>query len=257
MGMIEKLSSRRHGVDGSAPTPPAQTKYDGRDRLRAAADALQKAQACVKDLEQRLNRLNTIVSDADAAHGALQAAIAADGGVALERYGNGQAGNEPIAALIAAKENTARAARAAKAALPSVEAMLAKARAEVTRLEGVKFDAMIVYLKTRASSEHRAFVQSFNALCKSYDTLCGIAVALDATGHSEMMTSGLPLPIKVPGFNMGTGAAHGPSETVTMFHGPNETTINNATSDWIRARERLMENAEADLHDLIGQTETQ
>ena len=191
MGVF-KMNDRRHGVGGSAPTPPAASKYDGRDRLRAAAKALADGQACVADLEARLNRLGTIISDADAAHDALQQAITADGGVALEKYGNGNAANEPIAALIATKENTAKAASAAKAALPSVQDMLAKARAEVTRLEGVKFDAMIVFLKTRAADEHQIYVKAFQAMCKSYDKLCGIATALSATGHSDMMTSRPP-----------------------------------------------------------------
>lgn len=254
MGIISSLNGhKRHGVGGSAPTPPAN-KYDGRDRLRAAAKALADGQACVADLEARLNRLGTIISDADAAHEALQQAITADGGVALERYGNGNAANEPIAALIATKENTARAASAAKAALPSVEDMLAKARAEVTRLDKVKFDALIVYLKTRAADEHRAFLKSFDSLCKGYDSLCGIAFALSATGHSEMMTSGLPMEIAVPGFNMNTGPGSGPSERVTMARSADEDAIRRATADWMKARERLAKDPDADIDDLIGAT---
>lgn len=252
---VFKMNERRHGVGGSAPTQPSTRQYDGRERLRAAAKALGEAQACVADLETRLGRLGTIMGDADAAHEALQAAITADGGVALERYGNGQAANEPIAALIATKENTARAASAAKAALPSVEDMLSKARAEVTRLEGVKFDALIVYLKTRANDEHRAFLKSFNAMCKSYDTLCGIAVALSATGHSDMMTSGAPMPIKVPGFNMNNGPGFGPSEPVTMARGADEDAIARTTADWMKARERLSSDADADIDDLISSPE--
>lgn len=251
MGVIEKLT-KRHGVGGSAPTPPSTKAYDGRDRLRAASDALTQAQACVADLEAQFNRLHIIVSDADAANEALQQAITADGGVALAAYGNGTASNEPIAALIATKEDTARAASAAKAALPRVEDMLAKARAEVVRLEGVKFDAMIVYLKTRAADQHRAYLKAFNAMCASHDALCGIAVALAATNHSEMMTSGAPLPIKAPGFNMNIGAGHGPSESVTMMHAPREDKIGKATADWMQARERLADDPNADIDDLIG-----
>jgi hypothetical protein len=101
--------------------------------------------------------LNAIVSDADAAQAALQDAIAADGGVALEAYGAGNASNQPIAQLVATKENTTKAASAARDALPGVNDMLAKARAEVARLEGVKFDAVIVFLKTRARDEHEAY----------------------------------------------------------------------------------------------------
>jgi hypothetical protein len=252
MGVIEKLNDRkRHGVGGAAPTPPA-SKYDGRKRLRAAAKALSEAQECVADLETRFKRLHTIVSDADAAHDALQQAITADGGVALEAYGNGKAGNEPIAALIATKENTARAASAAKAALPNVEDMLAKARAEVARLEGVKFDAMIVYLKTRAADEHRAYLKAFNAMCGSHDALVGIAVALSATGHSDMMTTGAPLPIGVPGFNLNTGPGYGPSERATMTHSARDDKVEGAKANWMQARERLNSDPNADIDDLVG-----
>lgn len=251
MGIVQKLSEKRHGLGAAAPTPPAKATHDGRERLRFAAAELAKASDCVADLEARLNRLTTIISDADAAHAALQKAIAADGGVALEAYGAGKASGQPIAKLVAAKDNTAKAASAAKDALPGVQDMLAKARAEVSRLEAVKFDAVIVYLKTRASEEHRSFIRAFNALCGSYDRLCGIAVALSATGHAEMMTTGLPVSIAVPGFNMGTGPSHGPSERVTMGHGPSEAKIGHATAQWMQARERLMKDADADLSDLI------
>jgi hypothetical protein len=134
----------------------------------------------------------------------------------------------------------------------SVEDMLAKARAEVVRLEGVKFDAMIVYLKTRAADEHRAYLKAFNAMCASHDALVGIAVALAATGHAEIMTSGAPLPIRVPGFNMNTGPGHGPSETVTLTHSASDGKVGRATADWMQARERLASDPNADIDDLIG-----
>jgi hypothetical protein len=115
----------------------------------------------------------------------------------------------------------------------------AKARAEVAGLEGVKFDAMIIYLKARGADQHSVYLRAFNAMCASHDAHCGTAVALSATGHSEMMTSGLPLPIRVPGFNMNIGPGYGPSETVTMMHTAREDKVGKATADWLQARERL------------------
>jgi hypothetical protein len=254
MGIIEKLSGKRS--DAPVGPEPAATggivKLDGRERVRKAAAELGKANECVADLEGRLNRLNTIISDADAAHAALQQAIAADGGVALETYGAGQASDQPIAALVGAMENTARAASAAKDALPSVTDMLSRARAEVVRLEGMKFDAMIVYLKTRAREEHNKYNAAFAELSRAYDALCGIAVAVSATGHADMMTTGLPVPIKAPGFNMSTGPAHGPSELVTLTHSVTEARIARSTAMWMQARERLERDPDADLDDLIG-----
>ncbi|WP_159006363.1 hypothetical protein [Bradyrhizobium sp. S69] len=126
---------------------------------------------------------------------------------------------------MATKENTNKAASAAKDALLSVQDMLAKARAEVIRLEAVKFDAVIVYLKTGARDEHTKYNDAFAELSRSYDALCGIANALVATGHADMMTTGLPIPITAPGFNVSTGPAPGPSEFVTMTHNVTETRI--------------------------------
>jgi hypothetical protein len=67
-------------------------------------------------LETWLNRLNTIMSDADAAHDVLQAAVAA----------------------------------AAKGALQSAQTILNDARAEVGRLEIEKENAALSYLRARA-----------------------------------------------------------------------------------------------------------
>jgi hypothetical protein len=130
--------------------------------------------------------------------------------------------------------------------------MLAKARAEVGRLEGVKFDAVIVFLKTRARGEHDVYTRAFRDLCDSYERLCGIAVAVSATGHSDMMTTPLPMPIRAPGFNMNIGPAHGPSELVVMAHAAVEEKVAAWTANWIAARERLSEDADADLDDLIA-----
>jgi hypothetical protein len=252
MGFVRNLITKP--AQGSASvSPPAggSPVHDGRGRLRIAAAELAKAKDCVNDLEARLNRLTTIIGDADAAHTALQAAITADGGVALEAYAAGNASDQPIAKLVATKETTARAASAARDALPGVNDMLAKARAEEARLEAARFDAVIVYLKMRASDDHKSFTRAFRDLCDSYDALCGIAVAVAATGHSEMMTTGLPVTLQVPNFNMGTGPAHGPNERTVMQHNVADAKISNATSKWMQARERLIADADADLEDLI------
>jgi hypothetical protein len=255
MGLIQKLNGRKPFAvvsDSTSPPPPTNTTPDGRERLRFADAECTKARECVADLEARQGRLTTIISDADAARTALQAAIKADGGVALEAYSAGDASDAPIARLVEHRDTTAKAASAAKDALPGVEEMLTKARAELVKLEGLKFDAVIVYLKTRAKDEHEVYVGAFNDLIRSYERLYGIAVALSVTGHSDMMTTALPVPIQAPGFNMGTGPAHGPSELVTMRHMVAEAKVGEATAKWMLARERLLSDADANLDDLTG-----
>lgn len=249
MGIFKMDERKRHGVGGSAPTPPRQASDDGRARLRHVAAELAKARECVADLEARSRRMQAIISDADAAHEALQQAIAADGGVALERYGNGTASNEPIAALIAAKENGARAASAAKVALPSVEEMLTKARSEVDRLTKVNSDEVIHYLKRRAAEDIVAsYHKTFRDLTATHDVLCGISTALYATGHGEMRT--VTAPIQIPGFNTSPGP--GPSERIVMQHEANGFKVSEATAKWMQAREKLETDPDAQIDDLIG-----
>jgi hypothetical protein len=77
---------------------------------------------------------------------------------------------------------------------------------------------------------------------------------VSATGHSDMMTTAIPVPIRAPGFNMGTGPAHGASELVTLTHTSPEERVSHFTARWLEARERLILNPDADLEDLIGPT---
>jgi hypothetical protein len=250
MGIIEKF---RKEV-AAAPAAATADNTDGRDRLRQIAGELADAQKVVADADALLDRLIRVIRDADAAEEALQASVAEDGGVSLAAYSAGEAADAPIAKLISTKKITAEAAAVAKAALSGVQSKLEAARTEVTRLEGVRFDATIVYLKTRAEDKHRSYHDAFAVLSNLYDQLCGVAVAVSATGHADMMTSGLPLPIQAPGFNLSTGPSHGPSETVTLAHTPGagEARVAQSTSRWLEARERLLQNPDADVDDLIG-----
>jgi hypothetical protein len=250
---LEKLMGQVEAVP-AATTASIVDPLDGRARLRHFAGELAKAQQAVADIDANQDRLIKIIADAKAADEALQAAVAEDRGVSLAAYAAGGASDGPIAKLILTKETTAKAAAAASAALPAVKEMLAFACAEVVRLEQQKFDATLVYLKTRAQEKHRAYNNAFTVLSSSYDQLCGVAVALSATGHSEMMTSGARLPIHAPGFNLNIGPSHGPSEKVTLTHttGDGEARVSEAMARWTEAKERLLQNPDAELDDIIG-----
>lgn len=255
MGIIHKLKEHVGATSSTAPTATTDSG-DGRQRLRHVAGELGKAQQVVADADALLDRLITVIRDADAAEAVLQASVAEDGGVSLAAYSAG-ATDAPIAKLIATKKTTEEAATVAKAALPGVNSKLDAARAEVKRLEQEKFDATIIYLKTRARDKHAAYHNTFSVLSNLYDQLCGVAVAMSATGHSDMMTTGLPVAIQAPGFNMGTGPAHGPSEAVVIMHTPGagEHRVGDAMARWTEARERLLQDPDAALDDLIGPSE--
>jgi hypothetical protein len=255
MGMVFKLKSKandkKEAKAMTAPQPATQPVLDGRDRLRFFATELVKANNAVTELETRLNRLTNIVRDADAAHVALQQAIADDGGVALADYAAGNTPDCAIAKLIAVDEAASKAAAAAKEALPNVQNTHAHARAEVTRLEQKKEDTALEYLRGRADELALQYKRIFNALCRSHDQLVGISVALSTSGEYGGEIRMSTLPVKVPRFNLPSTAD--PNEYLpTMDHLASEFTVEGSAADWQQARERLFKDADAELDDLIG-----
>lgn len=246
MGMIFKTKAREATL-----APQAEAGPDGRERLRFFADELVKANEAVAELEVRLNRLTGIIHDADLAHATLQQAIAEDGGLALAEYAAGKAQDDDMAQLVQAKETTAKAAAAARDALPNVQDMLSRARNEVTRLEQLKQDAALQYLKQRADHVALQYKRIFSALCRSHDQLVGISAALSATGQHGGEIRMSTTPMQVPRFDLPSVAD--PNEFLpTMTHQPAENAVYDATASWLEARNRLSQDAEAELDDLIG-----
>ncbi len=231
--------------------PQAETRPDGRERLRFFADELVKANEAVAELEVRLDRLTGIIQDAELAQATLQQAIAEDGGVGLAEYAAGRAQDSDIAQLVQAKETTAKAAAAARDAVPNVQNMLSRARNEVARLEQQKQDEALRYLKQRADHVALQYKRIFDALCRSHDQLVGISAALSATGEHGGEIRMSSTPIQVPRFDLPSVAD--PNEFLpTMTHRPADIAVEDATANWLEARNRLSQDTEAKLDDLIG-----
>jgi hypothetical protein len=252
MGIFEKLNGKKL-ASASTAVSSQQPLLDGRDRLRYFAAELVKANDAVVELETRLDRLTAIVRDADAAHAALQQAIADDGGVALADYAAGNAPDGAIAKLIAADEATGKAAAAAKDALPNVQAVLVNARSQVARIEQQKEEAVLQYLKGRADESALQYKRIFETLCRAHDQLAGVSIALSATSSGEFggeirMTR---MPLQIPRFNLPSTAD--PNEYLpTMEHRASENTVEDTASSWMKARQRLAQDVDAELDDLIG-----
>jgi hypothetical protein len=233
------------GQPGGSPDPR-------RDELRKASAALASARQAELDAEAALNRLVAIAQDAEVAEAAVKKAIAADGGAALKAYSQGQQMESEIGRLVTRQEQTARAAAAAKLAIQGAQDAHAAATTERRRLEAALDDAAILYLKRRAQDEHARYMQLFKALGATYDRLCGIAVALSHSNHAEMMTTAVPVPFSVPGFNTSLGGWHGASEQVVHKRAVDEHAVRKVQAGWAAARERLREDPDADVADLLG-----
>jgi hypothetical protein len=102
MGINFRKGAKADAVGGIRPKPDDV----GRERLRHFDQELAKAHTFVADMETRVARLATIITDAVAAEQALQLYIASDGGVAaLAAHSAGQTTpDDEISDLIAEGE---------------------------------------------------------------------------------------------------------------------------------------------------------
>ncbi len=231
------------------------TATDDRERLRSIDAALAQGRSALAEIEDQLDRLIKIIRDADGAHDALQAAVADDNGVGLAKYAAGDASDGPMAKLIAAEETSAKAAAVAKTALPGVQAMLTAAKDQIARLEQERRSAVLAYLHSRAGAEASRCKRIFEDLCRSHDQLVGISVALAVEGTSaDLLQSYLPL--EIPRF---ARVDMSPVADPNAHYAPvrrsvSQYAMNQAIEKWRLARERLENDADAELDDLIGPT---
>jgi hypothetical protein len=160
--MLFNVAKSKPKTSESSSIRTAKTPPVGRERLRKLHAETLKAQEAAVECEQRIARLQQIIADADTAHQALQAAIAADGGKALEGYAAGHAPTDSeIAKLVMTAENSARAATAAKAALPAAQAQLENIRNQVIVLSEERAKELNFVISMLADVEARAYKKAF------------------------------------------------------------------------------------------------
>jgi hypothetical protein len=108
---------------------------------------------------------------------------------------------------------------------------------------------VLAYLTVRADAVARAYEKLFAALCRTHDQLVGISAALmsrDYGGEITMTTT----PIVIPNFNLPSLTGH--EYLATRKHIASEHAVQDASSVWFAARNRLTANPTADLDYLIG-----
>jgi hypothetical protein len=245
--MFSAKKKQSPGEIPGAVTSLRSPKTVGRERLRFIDGEVSKAKEAVADLENRIERFESIISDADANHRALQLAIANDGGKALAEYAAGKAGaDSEIAKLVTLEDSSRKAATAAKAALPGTESMLNNARAQLPRLAEERVAELNRVVARLADADARAYQKAFEEMCRLHDRLVGYASVAQATiGDIQLIID----PVKTPRFalpSMGNSDAD-----PFLRHSVNELTVNAAAKSWAAVRQRLEDDAEADLSDLI------
>jgi len=248
MGMLSRKSKPETVVDVPAKASKAPLP---RNRLHFVAGEQAKAASAVADLLARIERLSKIIEDGDIAKAALQAAINEDGGLALAEYSAGRANDSNIAKLAMTEETATRAAAAAHPALAKAQRELEFARAEIIRLDLERQAAVVDYLKLRADEFARTYMQTVNGLFALHDAMVGISGALSAGDeHGEIVMS--LAPISVPRFNLPSSADSNGEFLPTMSHHADEYNVRLSHGKWLKARNVLAENPDADIDSLIG-----
>jgi hypothetical protein len=222
-------------------------KPEGRERLRHIDREVSKAHDAVAELEKRVERLKSIIADADTHHRTLQLAIAADSGLALARYSEGNAdADSDIAKLVNLADTSAKAATVARAALPHTETMLNDARSQIPALAEQRNAELNRVVALLADADAQAYRKSFEEMCRLHDCLVGYAqVAQASIGDVQLIIDA----VKTPRFalpSMGNSDAD-----PFLRHRVNEFTVNASAKSWTAVRERLEADADADLTDLI------
>jgi hypothetical protein len=220
----------------------------GRERLRHFDGEANKAKSAVADLERNIERLESIITDADASHRALQLAIVNDGGVALASYSAGAASaDSEIAKLVMAAENSARAATAAKAALPHAQASLDNARGQVIMLGEERNAELNRVIAVLADSDARAYQKAFEEMCRLHDRLVGYASVVEGNqGDVRLIID----PLKTPRFAL-PSLGNQDADPFLRHRTPNDIVVSDAAKTWSTVRDRLGADVDADLGDLI------
>jgi hypothetical protein len=208
-----------------------------------AADAnLAAARQVVERASERISRLQWVIAAESVAHGALEKAIATDGGASLEAFASGARTEE--ASAIAVAEAGVRAAGVAKRALPAAEAELARAEADVERLEAEKSKRVAAVLAERADVIAQTYREKFIELVALHDELAGIAGALAALGGGDIRL--VHEPLQVPRFAL-PALSMGPEWTPYLTRVSDPKLVSEVGTAWLALGRRLAENPQAKL----------
>jgi hypothetical protein len=211
---------------GEVPMPRT-IQHTGRERFRFVDGELKRANEAITDLEARVAGLGAIIAESEVNQRNLQAAIQADGGVALAEFSAGRADpDSDIATLVTLAESSQKAANAE---------LRDKRNAELNRV-----------LANLADVDAKAYDRAFTEVCRLHDRLCGFSQVAQANIGDVRLVLQNP---SVPRFalpSLGNGDAD-----PWMRHRENELIVAESARTWATVRQRLEADVEADISDLI------
>jgi hypothetical protein len=247
ISLVSKKAPKSESPSVSTSVKRSKPDLVSRERLRYLDAELAKANAAALEIEQRIQRLETIISEAETHHQALQLAILVDNGVSLSNYSAGKESEDSeISKLVMLADSSARAATAAKAALPQAQASLANVREQAVRLNEERVAELNRVIALLADVEAREYEKAFRVMCRHHDRLVGYSNIQQANiGDIRRIED----PQKTPRFAL---PSLGNSDADPFLrHRVNESVVAESERMWSTVKQRLQADSDADLSDLI------
>ena len=229
----------------TANSTPSETIE--RSILRDCSAALDEARKRVAECEAEIERLELVIAEGDKAAAVLQAQIAGDGAAGIAALVKGEAKPDAAMTSIIAIE---LAVRAAQARLPAARAELEQANAQAMRAEVQRNLAARNAMVREADRVAARYAKLLSELAETYDSLVGISGALPPLETLGQEIHNLVTGFTIPRFNLpsnSTSAGYAP----TFVHIPDEWRVNATRARWAAARDRLIDDPDADLNELL------
>jgi hypothetical protein len=245
-------SNKSQGATPGTPTSPINKPKQGRERLRHFSEGISKAHEAIEDLEQRIARFESIITEAQVAHKALQAVVHEDGGRSLSDFSSGKtAPDDKISQLVAVAKASREAALAASDALPYTREALDNARKQLAQLGLDKAAELNRVVAALADEDAQKYWQAFQNLGRLHDQLVGYSyvagqnlMAGEAV-HVRLTTE----PLTAPRFIMPSlGSSDSDPE---LRYSSNQFAVDQAARKWSAVRERLDADDSCDINDLL------
>lgn len=165
------LFTQKQKTDAATQTSPSPRPREALQRVNLA---LGRAHKTANDAQAAIDRLRGLIAAAGPAKAAVQRAVRADGGKALEGFAS-NGGREGIGKIVHAAQAATRAADAADAATPDAVDALRGANIEIGRLEKEKEECVKAVLLLEGAALATRYLNLFNELGAAHDALVGFA----------------------------------------------------------------------------------